>query len=95
MITRYTDSELLHEESFTKEEILDSALVTHPLAKNCNLTEEDLKKVLIFENGSNLTLLDNPIIDEYGNEYWCSEGYYMAQRVDNLETKKIISFLSS
>jgi len=95
MINRYTDSELLHEESFTKEEILDSALVTHPLAKNCNLTEEDLKKVLIFENGSNLTLLDNPIIDEYGNEYWCSEGYYMAQRVDNLEAKKIISFLSS
>ena len=91
----YTNQELLREESFSKEEILDAALVTHIKAKACNLTKEDLEKVLIFENGSNLTLLEIPIIDEYWNEYWCSEWYYMAQRVNSLAAKKIISFLSS
>jgi hypothetical protein len=65
VMKKYSDQELLHEESFSKENILDSVLITHPKAKSCNLTEDDLKKVLIFENGSNLTLLDNPIFDEY------------------------------
>ena len=91
----YSSEELLHEESFSKEEILDAALVTHPKAKACNLAEEDLEKVLIYENGSNLTLLKNPITDEYGNEYWCSEGFYMAQRTESLAAKKIIAFLST
>jgi hypothetical protein len=62
---KFTNSELLHEESFTKQEILDAALITHPKAKQCNLTSEDLEQVLIFENGSNLKLLKNPIYDEY------------------------------
>lgn len=92
---KYSNEELLHEESFTKDDILNAALVTHPKAKACNLTKEDLENVLIFENGSNLTLLKNPIIDEYGNEYWCSEGFYMAQRTDSLAAKQIIAFLST
>jgi hypothetical protein len=92
---KYSNEELLHEESFTKDDILNAALVTHPKAKACNLTKEDLENVLIFENGSNLTLLKNPIIDEYGNEYWCSEGFYMAQRTESLAAKKIIAFLST
>ena len=91
----YSSEELLHEESFSKEEILDAALVTHPKAKACNLAEDDLEKVLIYENGSNLTLLKNPIRDEYGNEYWCSEGFYMAQRTKSLAAKKVIAFLST
>ena len=92
---KYSNEELLHEESFTKDDILNAALVTHPKAKACNLTEEDLEKVLIYENGSNLTLLKNPIIDEYGNEYRCSEGFYMAQRTNSLAAKQIIAFLST
>jgi hypothetical protein len=52
---------------------LDAALVTHPYSKQINLTKEELGQTLIFENGSNLTSLKNPIIDEYGNEYRCSE----------------------
>lgn len=92
---KYSNEELLHEESFTKDDILNAALVTHPKAKACNLTKEDLENVLIFENGSNLTLLKNPIIDEYGNEYWCSEGFYMAQRTDSLAAKQVIAFLST
>ena len=92
---KYTSEELLHEEEYSKEEILDAALITHPKAKNCNLTDDDLKKVLIFENGSNLKLLKNPIIDEFWNEYWCSEWYYMAQRTNSLAEKQIIAFLST
>ena len=61
----YKTSELLHEESFTKEDILNAALVTHPKASKCNLTEKDLENVLLFEHGSNLTLLEHPIVDEY------------------------------
>ena len=92
---QYSNESLLTEESFSKNEILDAALVTHPHSKQINLTKEELGQILIFENGSNLTLLENPIIDEYGNEYRCSEWYYMAQRVEDLWAKKIIAFLST
>ena len=92
---KYTSEELVHEETYSKEEILDAALITHPKAKSCNLTEDDLKKVLIFENGSNLKLLKNPIKDEFWNEYRCSEWYYMAQRTNSLAEKQIIAFLST
>ena len=92
---KYSNESLLTEEDFSKNEILDAALVTHPHSKQINLTKEELGQTLIFENGSNLTLLKNPIVDEYGNEYRCSEWYYMAQRVDDLWAKKIIAFLST
>ncbi len=92
---KYSNDALFNEESFCKQEILEAALVTHPRAKQMNLTKEELSQCLIFENGSNLTPLKNPIIDEYGNEYRCSEWYYMAQRIDDLWVKKIISFLST
>jgi uncharacterized phage-associated protein len=70
---KYLNENLLTEESFSKNEILNAALVTHPHSKQINLTKEELSQTLFFENGSNLTLLKNPIIDEYGNEYRCSE----------------------
>jgi hypothetical protein len=70
---RYSNESLFTEEKFSKDEILDAALVTHPKSKSINLTAEELSQTLIFENGSNLTLLKNPIVDEYGNEYRCSE----------------------
>jgi hypothetical protein len=70
---KYSNENLLTEENFSKDEVLDAALVTHPKSKSINLTAEELSQTLIFENGSNLTLLKNPIIDEYGNEYRCSE----------------------
>ena len=92
---KYSNESLLTEENFTKDEVLDAALVTHPISKSINLTQEELSQTLIFENWSNLTLLKNPIIDEYGNEYRCSEWYYMAQRTNDLWAKKIIAFLST
>ena len=92
---KYSNESLLTENEYKKWEVLDAALVTHPYSKQINLTKEELGQTLIFENGSNLTSLKNPIIDEYGNEYRCSEWYYMAQRVDDLWTKKIIAFLST
>ena len=92
---KYLNERFLTEEKFSKNEILDAALVTHPRAKQINLTKEELSQTLIFENGSNLTPLKNPIIDEHWNEYRCSEWYYMAQRVDDLWAKKIIAFLSN
>lgn len=91
---KYSNERLLTEEKFTRDKILDAALVTHPRAEQINLTKEELSQTLIFENGSNLTPLKNPIIDEYGNEYWCSEWYYLAQRVDDLWAKKRITLLS-
>ena len=91
---KYSNERLLTEEKFTRDEILDAALVTHPRAEQINLTKEELSQTLIFESGSNLTPLKNPIIDEYGNEYRCSEWYYLAQRVDDLWAKKRIALLS-
>ena len=92
---RYSNECLLTEESFSKNRVLNAVLVTHPRAKQINLTKGELSQTLIFENGSNLTPLKKPIIDEYGNEYRCSEWYYMAQRVNDLWAKKIIAFLST
>ena len=92
---KFSNESLFTEESFSKNEILNAALVTHPHSKQINLTKEELGQTLIFENGSNLTLLKNPIVDEYGNEYRCSEWYYMAQRTSDLWAKKIIAFLST
>jgi hypothetical protein len=70
---KYSYTDLLHEEQYTKQEVLNAALVTHPKAKRFNFSQDELKQALIFENGSNLTLLETPIKDEYGNEYRCSE----------------------
>src|SRR3990167_4825364 len=43
---------------------------------------------------SNFEQLKVPIKDEHGNEYWNSEGYYMAQRTSNLEEKSKIAIIS-
>ncbi len=84
--------ELLNEEHFSKEDIKDAALIMHPGWKWYNIKAEEISQ--IFEEWSNFTPLENPIEDEFGNEFWDSEWYYMAQRTDNLETKKMIAFLS-
>ena len=67
---RYSNKQLLHEEQFTKWEILDAALIVHPRQKQVNLTKEELSNILICEDFSNLTPLENPIIDKYKN-YKC------------------------
>lgn len=43
---------------------------------------------------SNFHQLKNPIVDEYGFEYFNSEGYYMALRTDDIDAKKDIASLS-
>lgn len=40
---------------------------------------------------SNLWQLETPIVDEEGNEYWNSEGWYMAQRTPSSITRKHIA----
>lgn len=40
---------------------------------------------------SNFHQLKNPIRDEFGNEYWNSEGYYMALRTNDKAVKKEIA----
>lgn len=39
----------------------------------------------------NFYQLKNPIIDEYDNKFWNSEGYYMSLRTNNLDIKKKIA----
>jgi predicted NAD-dependent protein-ADP-ribosyltransferase YbiA (DUF1768 family) len=63
----------------------------HPTSPIYNISP-DLARV--FEIGSNFEQLLNPIVDEYGNTYRDSEGFYMAQRTDNREIKKMIAFMS-
>lgn len=92
---RISNEDLLTEKQYAKWDILNAALIVHPHQKQVNLTKEELSQILIFENGSNLTPLKNPIVDEYWNEYRCSEWRYMAQRVNDLWAKKIIAFLST
>lgn len=48
-----------------------------------------------MKKAQNFFLLKNPIFDDYWNKYYDSEGYYMAERIGNLEVKRFISFYSS
>lgn len=84
---------LLKDEIYSKEDILSAALIIHPnKIDKYWLKMEEL--TMVFEEWSNFIQLENPILDEFGNQYWDSEWYYMAQRVDNIEIKKMIAFCS-
>lgn len=48
----------------------------------------------MFNEGSNFFPLDNPVTDEYGNQFFDSEGLYMAQRIDDPDVKKLIAEMS-
>lgn len=78
--------------TYTSEQINNAILIFHPQFEWYNIKPQ-LEQ--IFEEWSNFEQLKNPIIDEFWNKYWDSEWYYMSQRTNNLETKKMISFLSS
>jgi predicted NAD-dependent protein-ADP-ribosyltransferase YbiA (DUF1768 family) len=78
---------------YSPEEIGDAALIIHPKAKGYNIKEEEIAQV--FEKGSNFTQLKTPLVDEWGNEFWDSEGYYMACRTQDPAIKQAIAFLST
>lgn len=84
--------DLLQEEQFSKEDIQDAAIIMHPNGKWYNIKAEEISQV--FEEWSNFSHLEKPIEDEFGNEFRDSEWYYMAQRTDDPEIKKMIAFLS-
>lgn len=98
---QYSIDELLKEQEYSKEEIRKATLVMHPNDKKYNLSSGEI--AYVFEEWSNLTLLENPIkvveLDGDWNEivleYRCSEWYYMAQRVKSFAEKQVISFLST
>jgi ribA/ribD-fused uncharacterized protein len=86
-------NQLLQEKIYTNQEIGKAALIIHP--KNIEKYELKAEEIaMIFEEWSNFTHLQNPIIDEYGNEYRDSEWFYMAQRIEDSEIKRMIAFCS-
>lgn len=90
---RKTYQNLLNEQTYSKKNVLDAALIIHPnKIHKYGLKISEI--AMIFEEGSNFTRLKNPIIDEFGNKYRDSEWYYMAKRIDDLEIKKLIAFCS-
>lgn len=89
----YSNETLLSSRIYSIEEIGESSLIVHPqILHKYNLVADQIAH--IFEEWSNFTVLENPIVDEHGNQYRDSEWYYMAQRVANLEIKKFIAFCS-
>lgn len=78
---------------YTLDEIYESALIVHPKSIEKYGLQWELIQCL-FEEWSNFTRLNKPIIDEYGNHYRDSEGFYMAQRVADLMIKSNISLVS-
>lgn len=87
------NQKLLQEEQFSKEDIHNAALIIHPAFEWYNLKSDEI--YALFEEGSNFTTLENPIIDEFWNEFRDSEGFYMAQRTKDVEIKKAIAFMST
>lgn len=86
-------NKFLQEKQYSPEDIQKAALIFHPQFKKYNIKTKEIKH--LFEEGSNFWQLSNPIKDEHWNKFYDSEGYYMAKRTNNLEIKKMISFLSS
>lgn len=85
--------ELLDEKEYSQYEIKNSFLIIHPeVLEKYWLVRDQVSYIL--EEWSNFTQLENPIIDEFGNEYWDSEWYYMSQRISDLNIKKLIAFCS-
>ncbi|MDR3169970.1 MAG: NADAR family protein [Candidatus Peribacteria bacterium] len=80
------------DKQYTSKDIQNAALIIHPKLKQYNLKSAEISHT--FEEGSNFTQLETPIVDALGNEFWDSEGYYMAQRTENEEEKRMIAFLS-
>lgn len=88
-----TYRELLSQEIYVMDDILNWALIIHPnKIEKYWLKNEEIS--MIFEEWSNFFPLKNKIIDEFGNLYWDSEGFYMSQRVKSLKIKEIISHFS-
>ena len=83
---------LLSEKQYTKEDIINGAIIFHPGLSGYNITANEI--AFVFEEGSNFTHLQAPILDEFWNEFWDSEWYYMAKRTNDLERKKAIAFMS-
>ncbi len=83
---------LLNTKKYSKDEIQKAALIIHPNIKWYNIKLNEI--FILFEEWSNFTQLENPIIDDFGNEFWDSEWYYMSLRSNDQEIKKIIAFMS-
>lgn len=90
---KLTNEQLLQSKKYSKEEIKKASIIMHPNSKGYNITADNL--YMVFEEGSNFTQLWVPICDDFGNDFWDSEWYYMAERTNSFETKKIISFIST
>lgn len=87
------DINYLKEEKYILQDLKKSAVIVHPdsIAKyGIELSDVGF----VFEEGSNFTRLENPIVDEYGNKYYDSEAYYMAQRLENPDAKTMVSICS-
>lgn len=84
---------LLNKRKYESEELQEAAVIVHPkIIENYGVT---LDKIwMVFEEGSNFTQLQNPIIDEFWNKFWDSEWFYMAQRFSNPDIKWFIAFCS-
>ena len=81
-------------------EWVEKTLNIKPLNKQEKYTQERIKNAISKLKGNNEFLsnfyqLKVPIKDEFGNEYWNSEGYYMALRTNDQAIKHKISELSA
>lgn len=90
------DMKILQTRKYSKKEIDKAMLIIHPKSDKYNI-RPDLAN--IFEEWSNFTRLENPIVDYLGNEFYDSEAYYLSQRVKNYEQdiyiQKLLSEISN
>ena len=92
IIAPYTDDELMTFKFYTPEEIDNAVLILNAWPKTMHLY--NVTRDILYKELSNFHTLDKPIFDEFGNEFWDSEWYYMAGRATDKKIKKIISLMS-
>lgn len=77
-------------ESYSQERIREAYLIIHPqVLERYTITRKDF--FWVFESGSNFSQLKYPISDNSWNIFYDSEGYYMAERFEDIEIKKAIA----
>lgn len=80
-------------EEYSPERIREAYLIIHPkVLERYEISRSNF--YWVFERASNFSQLKYPIEDEYGNIFYDSEWYYMAQRFTDLKIKKQISLAS-
>lgn len=92
ILTPLSDETLMNYKVYSQQEIDNAILILSWDADDMH--KFDVVRDELFAELSNYYQLENPLYDEFNNEYYDSEGLYMALRTNNQAARKEIATMS-